>query len=61
MNEKELLELKEQYDQVKDVLTYDEKKKIRQLLGIEHPDFIEWVETEFYIPETKSAMKLYWL
>lgn len=61
MENPDIVELKEQYDKLKHVLTYDEKKKIRQLIGLELPDFIEWVESEFYIPETKRPMKLYWL
>lgn len=59
MTPQEIKELKEQYDELKPVLTEFEKKKIRQLIGMEPPDFIEWIETEFYIPETKAPMELY--
>lgn len=61
MDSNDLIQLKEKYDKLRSVLSSEERKKIRQILGLEPPDFIEWVESEFYIPETKSAMKLYGL
>lgn len=61
MNTHELKELKAQYDQLKNILSDEEKKRIRQLLGLEPPDFIDWLKSEFYIPETKAPMELYGL
>lgn len=51
----------EQYNNLKDTLTELEKKRVRQIIGLEPPDFIAWVQSEFYIPETNSPMSLHWL
>ena len=51
--------LLDQYKALKKHLTPSEDLKVRKLLGLEPPDFIEWAESEFYIPETGLPIVLY--
>lgn len=58
ITEKDLEDVREQYNLYKKFLTEEEIEEIEILLGIRPTPFIEWVTTQFYIPETNSPMFL---
>lgn len=56
---KELLDLVNEYNSIKDTLSPDQRREVEIILGLYHPSFIEWAQAEFYIPETNKPLVLY--